>query len=377
MALTVTQIDSRNKAQARRFVDFHYRLYAGQPNWVPPFRTDIFLMLNKDKHPFYEHSDADFFLAERDGEVVGRIAALENRPFNKYHGTRQASFYLFDVIDDLEVATALFERVFEWARGRGLNALVGPKGFSAFDGYGIQVEGFEHRQMMNMMNYNFPYYPRLMEALGFEKEVDFVSCYLSAEAFHLDPRIYRIAERARKRSGLEVRQFDTKKALRVWAERIGKTYNDTFIENWEYYPLTEREIKFLVENLMLVANPKLIKLVTRGEDVVGFLFGFPDVSAAMQRAKGHLYPWNIVDLLLEMRRAKWVSLNGAGILPRYQGRGGNALLYVEMEKTVRDFGFLHADLTQVAETAVQMRRDLVNVGGKEYKNHRVFRKALD
>ncbi len=377
MALTVTQIDSRNKAQARRFVDFHYRLYAGQPNWVPPFRTDIFLMLNKDKHPFYEHSDADFFLAERDGEVVGRIAALENRPFNKYHGTRQASFYLFDVIDDLEVATALFERVFEWARGRGLNALVGPKGFSAFDGYGIQVEGFEHRQMMNMMNYNFPYYPRLMEALGFEKEVDFVSCYLSAEAFHLDPRIYRIAERARKRSGLEVRQFDTKKALRVWAERIGKTYNDTFVENWEYYPLTEREIKFLVDNLMLVANPKLIKLVTRGEDVVGFLFGFPDVSAAMQRAKGHLYPWNIVDLLLEMRRTKWVSLNGAGILPRYQGRGGNALLYVEMEKTVRDFGFLHADLTQVAETAVQMRRDLVNVGGKEYKNHRVFRKALD
>ena len=377
MALTVTQIDTRNKAQARRFVDFHYRLYAGQPNWVPPFRTDIFLMLNKDKHPFYEHSDADFFLAERDGEVVGRIAALENRPFNKYHGTRQASFYLFDVIDDLEVATALFERVFEWARGRGLNALVGPKGFSAFDGYGIQVEGFEHRQMMNMMNYNFPYYPRLMESLGFEKEVDFVSCYLSAEAFHLDPRIYRIAERARKRSGLEVRQFDTKKALRVWAERIGKTYNDTFVENWEYYPLTEREIKFLVDNLMLVANPKLIKLVTRGEDVVGFLFGFPDVSAAMQRAKGRLYPWNIVDLLLEMRRTKWVSLNGAGILPRYQGRGGNALLYVEMEKTVRDFGFLHADLTQVAETAVQMRRDLVNVGGKEYKNHRVFRKALD
>ncbi len=377
MSLTVTQIDTRNRAQAKRFVDFHYRLYAGQPNWVPPFRTDIFLMLNKDKHPFYEHSDADFFLAERDGEVVGRIAALENRSFNKYHGTKQASFYLFDVIDDLEVAAALFERVYEWMRGRGLNALVGPKGFSAFDGYGIQIEGFEHRQMMNMMNYNFPYYARLLESLGFEKEVDFVSCYLSAEAFHLDPRIYRIAEHARKRSNLVVRQFDTKKELRVWADRIGKTYNDTFINNWEYYPLTEREVKFLVDNLMLVANPKLIKLVTHGEEVVGFLFGFPDVSAAMQRAKGHLYPWNIVDLLLEMRRTKWVSLNGAGILPRYQGRGGNALLYVEMEKTVRDFGFLHADLTQVAETAVQMRRDLINVGGKEYKNHRVFRKALD
>ncbi len=377
MSLIVSQVDTRNRAQVRRFVDFHYRLYAGQPNWVPPFRSDIFRMLNKEKHPFYEHSEADFFLAERDGEVVGRIAALENRRFNAYHGTRQAAFYLFDCIEEQEVAAALFGRVFEWARERGLDAVVGPKGFSAFDGYGIQVEGFEHRQMMNMMNYNFPYYARLVEELGFEKEVDFVSCYLSAKKFHLDPRIYRIAERARKRSGLEVRQFNTRKELRKWANRIGQTYNDTFVHNWEYYPLTEREIKFLVDTLMLVANPKLLKIITRGEDVVGFLFGFPDVSAAMQRANGHLYPWNIVDLLLEMRRTKWVSLNGAGILPRFQGRGGNALLYVEMEKTVREFGFAHADLTQVAETAVQMRRDLVNVGGREYKNHRVYRKTLD
>jgi hypothetical protein len=131
-----------------------------------------------------------------------------------------------------------------------------------------------------------------------------------------------------------------------------------------------------VSNLVTVANPRLIKIITHGEDVVGFLFGFADVSAALQRAQGHLYPWNIVDIVLELRRTKWVALNGAGILPEFQGRGGNALLYAEMESTIREFGFRHADLTQVAETAVQMRHDLMNLGGKPYKNHRVYVRKL-
>ncbi len=307
-----------------------------------------------------------------DGQDVGRIAVLENHRFNEYHGTRQAQFYLFDCVDDQEVANALFERAFEWAKSRGLNQIVGPKGFSAFDGYGILVEGFEHRQMMTMMNYNYPYYPRLIETLGFRKEVDFVSCYLGADAFHLPERVHRIAERVQQRGTLQVQRFRTKGELKAWANKIGQAYNKTFVNNWEYYPLTEREIAFLLENLLIIADPRLIKVITHKDDVVGFLFGFPDLSAALQRAKGRLFPFGIIDLLLEMRRTKWISLNGAGILPEFQGRGGNALLYSEMEKTIRDYKFEHADLTQVAETAVQMRRDLENLGGKPYKNHRVY-----
>jgi len=282
------------------------------------------------------------------------------------------AFYLFECEDDQEAAAALFERVSEWARERGLDHVVGPKGFGALDGYGLLVEGFEHRQMMTMMNYNYAYYPRLVETLGFEKEVDFVSCYINSDTFRLPERVHRIAERVKQRGNLAVRRFRSKRELLKWAGRIGETYNRAFVDNWEYYPLTEREIDFLVDNLTMVANPRLIKIITHGDDVVGFLFGFPDVSAALQRAQGHLLPRGILDLLLEMRRTKWAALNGAGILPAFQGRGGNTLLYTEMEKSIREFGFQHADLTQVAETAVQMRRDLVNLGGKPYKNHRVY-----
>ena len=374
--ITVEKVDTQSRTQVRRFLKIPFALYTNHLQWVPPLLTDIRTMLDRRKHPFYEHSDADFFIAVRNGRDVGRIAALENRRYNATHDTRQVQFYLFDCEDDPEAAGALFERVFEWAHERGLDQVVGPKGFGALDGYGLLVEGFEHRQMMTMMNYNYEYYPRLVEALGFEKEVDFVSCYIEADDFRLPERIHRIAERVKRRSNLTVQRFRSKRELVKWADRIGEAYNRAFVENWEYYPLTKREIDFLVSNLLTVANPRLIKIITHGDEVVGFLFGFPDVSAALQRAKGHLYPWNIVDLLLDLRRTKWVALNGAGILPEFQGLGGNTLLYSEMEKTIREFGFLHADLTQVAETAVQMRSDLVNLGGKPYKNHRVYVRRL-
>lgn len=374
--LAITKVDLGNKSQVKRFIELPFRLYSGHSQWVPPFKNDIALMLNKKKHPFYEHSDADFFISTRGDQVVGRIAVLENRRYNKYHNTRQAQFYLFDCENDLDIARALFEQAGNWARERSLDTFIGPKGFGPLDGYGILVDGFEHRQMMNMMNYNYEYYPQLLENLGFSKVVDFVSCYLNADNFRLPERVHRIVERVIERGSLSVKRFQSKRELLDWADRIGTAYNKAFIHNWEYYPLTEKEISFVVDNIMLVANPKLIKIITYGDEVVGFLFGFPDVSASMQRIKGNLLPFGIIDLLFEMRRTKWVALNGAGILPEHQGRGGNALLYVEMEKTINEFNFIHADLTQVADTAVQMRSDLENVGGKIYKTHRVFSKAI-
>jgi GNAT superfamily N-acetyltransferase len=368
----IKQIDTESKREVERFVRLPFKLYRGHPLWVPPIRMDVRTRLNRSKHPFHEHSDAEFFIAERDGEDLGRVAVIENKPYNEYHGTRQAQFYFFECVEDLDVARALLERAYEWARVRGLNAIVGPKGFGPLDGYGMLVEGFEFRPAMTMMNYNPPYYPEFMQALGFRKEVDFVSCYLSAHKFHLPERVHRIAGRAAKRSGLEVKRFKSKRELLTWAPRIGKTYNNTFVNNWEYYPLTEREIDYVISEILTIADPRLIKIITHGEDVVGFLFGFPDVSAAIQRSKGRLFPFGIIDLLIEMRRTKWIALNGAGVLPEYHGRGGNALLYSEMEKTIQEFGYRHADLTQVAESAVQMRSDLENVGGVAYKNHRVF-----
>ncbi len=374
--MELLQIDTTHKDHVRRFLQLPLRLYQGSRQWVPPIESDVRHQLNRQKHPYYQHSDAEFFLAVQGGEDVGRISLLENRPFNAYHDSRTAFFYHFECVQDPAIAAALFDRAFEWAQQRGLNKIVGPKGIGILDGMGFLVEGFEHRAAMTMMLYNPPAYATYAEAAGFGKEVDFVSCHVTAEQFTLPERIHRIADKVQARGQLRVVAFRNKGELRAMAPKIGRAYNQAFVDNWEYVPISDGEMDLIIKDLITIADAKLIKVILHDDDVVGFLFAFPDLSAAIQRSKGRLFPVGLVDLLLEYRRTNSVIVNGAGILPQFQGRGGNALLYSEMEKTIKQAGFAHADLTQVAETAVQMRRDLENLGGVPYKNHRVFARQL-
>ncbi len=376
MALRIERIDPRRRSQVRRFVGLPFRLYAGHPQWVPPLKSELTLALDRRRHPFYERSDAEFFVAVHDGRDVGRIAALENRRFNDYHRVKHLNFYYFDCENDPKVAEVLIKSALEWGQARGLTRLVGPKGMTVLDGHGVLVEGFEHRQMMMMTNYNYPYYGVLLEGLGFTKEVDFVSSLLCRHSFRMSDRVIRIASRVQQRGFLQIKRFQSRRELIDWVPAIGRAYNQAFIRNWEYYPLSQREIDFLLKNLILIADPRLIKLIIHDGHVVGFLFAFPDLSAALQRARGRLTPLSLIDLLLEKRRTRWVCLNGAGILPTYHGHGGNALLYAEIAKTLLEAGFEHGDLPQVAETAVQMRRDLEELGAKPYKTHRVYQRGI-
>jgi hypothetical protein len=372
--VTVEQINPDDRRQVNRFINIQYKLYQDCEQWVPPILIDRRAQFNKKKHPFYEHSDADFFIAVKNGEDVACIAALENKVFNKYQGKTQATFYLFDTINDQEVANAIFERVYEWARARGLNQVVGPKGFGPLDGYGIQTMGFEHRQMMTMMNYNYEYYPTLMENMGFRKEVDFLSAYFNVANIreNFPERIHKIAEWVQRRGTLKVKRFKDKKELAAWGQRIGEAYNKAFVNNWEYYPLSPKEIDFVVENILVIADPKLFKIITHDDEIVGFLFSFKDISKALQRSGGKLFPFGFLHILWELRNTEWISFNGTGVLPEFQGIGGNALMYSEMAKSMEEYPFIHGDLPQVAETTKEMRADLENIGGVPYKNHRVY-----
>mgnify|MGYP003586138247 FL=1 len=372
----INKVNLDSKAEVERFVQFQYDLYKGCPQFCPPFRSDIKLMLNKKKHPFYEHSDGEFYVALKDGKVVGRIGVFINNLFNDYHKVKKGQFYFFDCIDDQEVADALFNTAIEYCRVRGITDLVGPKGLSAFDGYGILYDGYQHHQMMTMMNYNYSYYPELIEKIGFEKEVDFASCYLKKDQFVLPEKMREVARRVIERGKFQILDFKNKSQIKKKADEIGAAYNNTFINNWEYYPMTKGEIKLLLSNLLSVVDPKLIKIITYEEKIVGFLLAFPDITSALQRHNGKITLFAIIDMLVSMKKADWVSVNGAGVLPEYHGRGGNALLYYEMEKTLKDFGFEHWELTQVAESAVQMRKDLAASGGEFYKTHRVYHKAI-
>ena len=382
--LQIEQIDSNKRADVVRFYKIPFPLYADSKYWVPPLWSDLSMQLNRRKHPFYEHSDADFFIAVKDGRDAGRIAVLENKPYNKYHNRKIASFFLFECIEDSETANALFERVFEWARQRGLDSIQGPKGFGPLDGYGMLVDGFDRRQTMMMSAYNHPYYPKLVEALGFRKEVDFITCVIRRDQFILPQRVRSIAERVIRRGSFKVLSFKNKKELLRWIPSFIKAYNAAFVNNWEYYPLSDWEVNFVVDNIMQFLDQDLIKIMIHNDEVVGFILSFPDISAALMRTRGYVAPLAILDsvppplaipdILSEVSRTEWLALNGGGILPEFKGVGGNALMYAEMEKTINSHfrQFNYGELCQVAETAKEMRSDLANLGGAFHKNHRVF-----
>lgn len=373
MTLRVYKINTDSRRDVNRFIDLPFRLYRDCPPWVPPLVDDVKLMLNRRKYPFYEHSDADFYLAERDGQVVGRIAVLENRHYNAHWGSQTAFFYLFDAENDPEAAQALFAEIDAWARSRNLRKIVGAKGFLQGDGIGVLVEGFEHHPAVGIP-YNHAYYATLIEAAGYRIQRDFLSAYLSGQT-QLPERLCAIAEKMKERRGFSIKTFATKKELRGWIPDIVKMYNDTFVDNWEFNPITEREGQIIGERMLAIADPKLIKLVMKGDVIAGFLLGFPDISEGIRRAQGRMWPFGWFWLLREFKRTKWINLNGAGILAPYRGLGVNAILYAEMQRTIHDNNFEHADLVQMEEHVLTLA-DTETAGGKVYKKHRIYEKEL-
>jgi hypothetical protein len=242
------------------------------------------------------------------------------------------------------------------------------------DAHGLLVEGFEHRPAMGVP-YNYPYYARLLDDLGFEKEIDYLSAHLGGD-YDLPQRFYDIAEKVKARRGFRVKSFTSKRELRRWVPEIQRINNEAFTEVWGYYPIDEAEANAIADRFLAAADPRMIKLVMKKDKVVGFVIGYPDVSGGIQQANGRLWPFGWIHILLEFKRTKWANFNGAGLLPEHQGVGANAVLYTELGKTVLDFNFEHADLVQVAENNVKSIGEVEAAGAEWYKRHRVYRREL-
>jgi hypothetical protein len=373
--MKILPVAERNGKQVGEFLDLPFFLYRDCPQWVPPLASDAKGMMDRRRHPFYRHSDAAFFMAYGDSaRPVGRIAVLDNRRYNEFNHERTAFFYLFECENDSAVAKMLFDAAGEWACARGLNRLIGPKGFSTLDGMGMLVRGFEHRPALGIP-YNFLYYQRLAEENGFRGTADVVSGYFSRQA-QLPEHIHRVAEIVQRRRGLRILTFRSRRDLAAVVPRLQKLYNDSLAGTTGNTPLTDDEAKAMADQLLWFADPKLIKLIAKGDELVGFVFAYPDISAALQRTRGRLLPFGWIDLLLELRRTKWVNLNGAGIVEKYRGLGGTAILFDEMAKSIRAGKFEHADIVQVGVENDKMQRELRDLGIDFYKMHRMYEKEL-
>jgi hypothetical protein len=371
----VCRLDQANRRDVRRYVEFPFRLYRESPLWVPPFVDEVRAQLDSGRHPFYQHSEAAFFLACEGDEVVGRVAVLDNARYNRYKGEHTAFFYHFDVVNDRAVSRALFDAAFDWARGRGLDLMWGPKGFMAADGQGLLVEGFEHRPALGIA-YNYPYYGELMEDAGFEKQLDFVSCYMDRE-MSVPGRFLEVAEKVKRRRGFRAVRFRNKAELRAAIPRVAAAYNSSFVEVQGYVPITEAEAQAIGDRILSIADPTLITLLMKEDEIVGFVLAYPDLSAAIQRCRGRLWPTGWYHLMREFEHTRWLNLNGGAILEPYRGLGGNALMYAELYHTlVGNDQYQYADLVQIQETNTHMIRELQALEVKPYKKHRIYRRSL-
>jgi hypothetical protein len=377
--MRIHQVDTSERGDVNRFIRVPFPIYQGCPQWVPPMLPDARFQLNRKKNPFYQRNDAAFFVAERDGEDVGRIAVLHPRFFNEFKGLSNAHFYLFESIDDQAIANALLDAGREWAAARGLAVLRGPLGFMALDGFGMLAEGFEHRPALGIP-YNHAYYPRLAETWGFELEERVLSGYLNVR--HMlsvfPQRVLDIAEKVKARYGFDVVTFKTKRELKNWvAPRLADIYNRTLTHIAGDPPLSQEEVAAVADNVLLVTDPRLFKFITKNGEVIGFLFCFLDISAAIQKVRGRLFPFGFIHLLRELGRTNWINLNGMGILPEYQGMGGTAVMYAELYHTVQRFPrFEHADVVQISEFNPKSLNEMKQFGIDFYKTHHIYRREI-
>lgn len=371
------RLDLASRRDVRDFMRLPFNLYRGIPQWVPPLWPSERARFSPD-YPFYRHSEAAFFIVrDGDGNAVGRLAVLDHRPHNEYRSSHDALLYLYECIDDNRAARLLFDAAEGWARERGLTRLVGPKGFLTNDGHGLLVEGFEHRPAIGIP-YNPPYYQRQFEALGgMEKVLDYLSAFVERGTATYPERVRRIAEKIRERRGFHVPVFRSKAEILAHKDALKAAYNQAFATVWAYTPIPDEDLEAIIDNLMLIADPPLMKLIFKDDEIAGFQFAYPDISAAIQRTGGRIWPVGWLLLLREKQRTRSLNINGNAVLPKFQGTGANAVLYDEMIKTLLESRYEYADLVQVQETNRPMLADLeqlvpVNI----HKRHRVYAREL-
>jgi hypothetical protein len=373
--MRVYEVDPGNREQISKFLDLPFQIYAHIPQWVPPLRPEARRQVDPERNPFFEHSEAVFFLAEDDsGSALGRLCVMNNRRYNQLNNAQTGFFYLFESIDDREVSNALFSAGLGWAREQGLVRIVGPKGFLATDGLGMLIDGFEHRPAFGIP-YNPPYYPALMEAAGFSFLRDLVSGYVD-RSVEIPDRIFRIARKVAERKGLQIVSLTNRRELREIAPEIKSLYNSVLGVFEDNVPLSDAELDIIVSQMIWFADPELIKIVRKDGELIGFAFGFPDISAALQRSKGRLFPFGWIDLLVELRRTKWVNLNGGGIVEEHQGMGGTAILLSELTQSLLESKYQYADLVQIRKENHRMLREVSQFGIDFYKTHRMYQQDL-
>ena len=369
-------IEVKTKKEIREFVDFPTKLYKGVKQYVHPLRFDEINNFNPKKNASLEECDVQLFLAKQDGKIVGRIAGIIQRSYNKKVGQTRCRFSRFDAINDVEVARALFDAVENWAREQGMNIVHGPLGFNDLDREGMLIEGFDEVATFEEQ-YNFPYYKDLLEACGYEKETDWLEYKIFPSP--LDERTDRIADMVLKRYNLRVVQEKSKKKfLKKYGDQLFEVIDQAYAPLHGTVPLSESVRAQILEQFELILSLKFfIAIVDENDRVIAFGFALPSLAKAVNKSKGKMLPAGIFRMLHAIKKPQVVDLALVGIRPEYQGKGVNAIIMRFMANSIKKnhIQFCETNLNLEDNIKIQQQWKLFN--HSQHKRRRCFIKKLD
>jgi GNAT superfamily N-acetyltransferase len=361
------------KGDLRRFIRFPWRVYKGDKNWVPPLLLDMKDRLNRAKHPFFEHAEADYFLARRGPDIVGRIAAIIDRNHNQAHQEKTAFFGLYECFDDLEAARALIDTAAAWSAERGMNKLRGPVNLSMNDECAFLIEGFDAPPVV-MMSYNPRYYLDHMDKCGLAKAKDLYA-FLKGRARSLSPKAEEFLERLRKSDQFSFRTV-TKARLQQDALNIAAIYNVGWQKNWGFVPWTDSEMKHMAKNLAQFADLDLVFFAEHKGRTVGFASALPDFNQVFIKMNGRLFPFGILKFLVGRRKITGVRAIVFGVVPEFMHTGLAYLLYDEFEKAIIAKGYQWCELSWQLEDNDAINRFAASIGANLYRKYRIYEKQI-
>ena len=375
MALTVRTVSGRRDLNA--FIDVPFRLRRDDPQWVPPLRFERRAFLDRKKNPWFEHSEAEYFLAERDGEPVGRITAHIDRRWDEFQGGSDGMFGFFEVANDPEAAKALLDTATEWVRSRGRERILGPMDFTMNDECGLLIEGYNEPSMI-LEPWHPPYYRELIEQNGMEKRIDLLMWELwfgqleQGESF--TPMIHAAAEHSRK-EGVTVR--DMKRSdMEAEVTRFMEVYNVAWGRNWGFVPITEAEVRFQAKNLKPVLDENWAMIAEKDGEIVGAGLTLPDVDQALTKMKGRLLPTGWFHFLRRKSYIDRLRVFALGVVPEHQHLGVAAALYERHLHAAEHVGPPGGHMGWILETNKPMNRAMEGMGGKVVQRYRIYEKQL-
>lgn len=377
MAVTIKKVSTRRELE--RFIRFNYELYKGNPYSVPDLYDDMLNTFSKTKNAAFEFCEADYFLAYKEGRLVGRIAAIINHKANDTWGKKEVRFGWVDFVDDAEVSKALFDAVAEWGRQRGMTHLQGPLGFTDFDAEGMLVEGFDQLSTMATI-YNYPYYPQHMERMGFAKDVDWVEFKIYVPEAIPD-KYRRIAELIQRKYNLKIKKFTSARDIREqYGQAIFQLMNEAYSPLYGYSALSQRQIDQYVKMYLPILDLRMVTLVTDADDnLVAVGISMPSLAGALQRAHGRLLPWgwyHLLKTLILKKYPKMLDLLLVAVKPEYQNKGVNALLFADLIPVFQQLGFEYAESNPELEANGKVQAQWEYFKTEQHKRRRCYIKPL-